>query len=63
MEMVVYSERIRTLNYEPLLDDWQVITIPLQGNILSENRIVVNETQPILNLDHNHVPIDWIVLK
>jgi hypothetical protein len=63
MELVVDGQRSRPINYQPVQDKWQVLSVPIKGNVLNEVLISIGELKPVPMPDEYRVLIDWIALQ
>jgi hypothetical protein len=63
LEMVIDGERSRPISYDPVLDYWHMLRVPIQGNRLGEIFISIGEPGKLLDIDYYYLWIDWIALK
>lgn len=63
MEIVVDGKRSRPLNYQPVPSDWEVWSIPLEGETLEEILIGIGEPKPLSVPEEYRLFIDWIALR
>lgn len=63
MEIVVDGERSRPFNYQPVPEEWNVWTLPINGGVLNEILIGIGELEPMLMPEEYRLLIDWIALR
>lgn len=60
LEAVIDKERERYVNYRSIQSDWEVLSLPISGEVLSEVTIFISEYQNRLDYEQYKLYVDWI---
>jgi len=63
MEIVVDGRRSRPINYRPGSGKWEVVKVPIGGNVLNEIVIGIDERENVPMTEEHLLLIDWIALR
>ena len=63
MEIVVDGLRSRPINYRSGSGKWEVVEVPIDGNILNEIVIGIGEHKNVPMTEEHLLLIDWIALR
>jgi hypothetical protein len=63
MEIVVEGRRSRTINYRSGLGKWEVLEVPIGGNVLNEIVVGIGDRENVPVNEEHLLLIDWIALR
>ena len=62
-ETIIDGSRKREINYQPILYEWVVLVVPIQGDTLNGITIGIGEPNATPVIDHYELLADWIVVQ
>jgi tetratricopeptide (TPR) repeat protein len=60
LEAVIDDDRVRLISYQPVPISWEILSVPINGDILKEITIFIREPQPLHGNQEYKLNIDWI---
>ncbi len=63
IEIVIDGIRIRPISYQYLPDSWEILRIPISGNVLTNLTIGISEPTSSPSAENHSAFFDWIALK